>query len=316
MIAGKPVNVLYIAGEGRSGSTLLSNILGRVQGVFSGGEIAWIWARGMLANESCGCRKPFHNCPEWQAILKRGFGDLSGIDSKDLSDIWRASVRTRRLLTYSLGGSRWVNREDVQRYLQVLEQLYLSIASHTECDFIVDSSKSPGYAFLLSQIKNINLFILHLVRDPRAVAFSRLRYKKRPEDEDFMVRFRPSFSASLWLAINLSTELLRRRLSKPDQYLRLRYEDLARDPITTIKLIEDSVHDFPPTEDKDILERSEALIHSVSGNPARFQEGKLEIRIDDEWISHLGNIHKFVVSTLTFPLLVRYGYLGKDSLYS
>ena len=40
--AAKPVKVLYVAGLGRSGSTILANTLGQVEGFFSGGELNFI----------------------------------------------------------------------------------------------------------------------------------------------------------------------------------------------------------------------------------------------------------------------------------
>lgn len=44
------VKVLYIAGWGRSGSTILDNVLGQVEGFFSGGELSYLWERGLSEN--------------------------------------------------------------------------------------------------------------------------------------------------------------------------------------------------------------------------------------------------------------------------
>ena len=43
------VRVLYIAGSGRSGSTILDRTLGQVDGFFSAGELCNLWGRGLLA---------------------------------------------------------------------------------------------------------------------------------------------------------------------------------------------------------------------------------------------------------------------------
>ena len=69
IVARAPVQVLYIAGTGRSGSTLLAGILGQVDGIFNAGEVRYIWDRGLLANRLCGCGRQFRDCPVWDEIL-------------------------------------------------------------------------------------------------------------------------------------------------------------------------------------------------------------------------------------------------------
>ena len=46
--AGNPTTVLYVAGAGRSGSTLLDNLLGQIPGFFSAGELRYVWERGLI----------------------------------------------------------------------------------------------------------------------------------------------------------------------------------------------------------------------------------------------------------------------------
>ena len=41
--------VLYIAGSGRSGSTVLGRILGRVEGFGAVGELRYVWERRILS---------------------------------------------------------------------------------------------------------------------------------------------------------------------------------------------------------------------------------------------------------------------------
>lgn len=49
------VRVLSIVGYTRSGSTLLDSILGELDGVFSAGELHYLWERGLLEHRTCGC---------------------------------------------------------------------------------------------------------------------------------------------------------------------------------------------------------------------------------------------------------------------
>jgi hypothetical protein len=51
-----------------------------------------------------------------------------------------------------------------------------------------------------------------------------------------------------------------------------------------------------------------APTHSVKGNPDRFRTGPIEIRLDDEWRRAMRPRDRRVVTALTWPLLLRYGY--------
>ena len=73
-MTGERVKVLYIAGSGRSGSTILDRILGQLDGFFSVGELCNLWDRGLLAHRKCGCGVPVDQCPTWTGILATGFG--------------------------------------------------------------------------------------------------------------------------------------------------------------------------------------------------------------------------------------------------
>jgi hypothetical protein len=63
--AAAAVKVLYVAGSGRSGSTILDRTLGRVDGLFSAGELCNLWGRSLLARRRYGCGIPVPDC--WAA---------------------------------------------------------------------------------------------------------------------------------------------------------------------------------------------------------------------------------------------------------
>src|SRR5262245_51572014 len=58
--------LLYIGGWGRSGSSILSNVLGSHSQIASLGEVRYIWDRGVGANKLCGCGHNFSDCPFWR----------------------------------------------------------------------------------------------------------------------------------------------------------------------------------------------------------------------------------------------------------
>ena len=78
------VKVLYIAGYERSGSTLLHNVLGQLDGFFAAGELNEIWDRSLIENRRCGCGVPFKECEVWRGILINGFGEVESIRAREM----------------------------------------------------------------------------------------------------------------------------------------------------------------------------------------------------------------------------------------
>jgi hypothetical protein len=50
-------------------------------------------------------------------------------------------------------------------------------------------------------------------------------------------------------------------------------------------------------------------IHSVSGNPDRLATGPVELRPDAEWETAMRPADRRLMTALSWPLLLRYGYL-------
>ena len=61
--------VLYIGGTGRTGSTMLDQLLGQFAGYFSGGEMAFFWSRGIAADAICACGEPVRTCAVWSHAI-------------------------------------------------------------------------------------------------------------------------------------------------------------------------------------------------------------------------------------------------------
>ena len=147
-------------------------------------------------------------------------------------------------------------------------RLYDAIQSVAESRVIVDSSKEPAYGYALSTVPNIDFRVLHLIRDPRAAAYSWLKKKRQPDSEDreFMHRFSPTKSAALWDSWNSSAEALWRG----GKYLRLFYEDFVADPRGSFESVMDLLDEeaeLPLAGEREVVLGTS---HTVSGNPNRF----------------------------------------------
>jgi hypothetical protein len=302
------VEVLYIIGTGRSGSTLLANLLGSTEGMFSAGELRFIWERGFSEDRRCGCSLRFSACPTWSGIVDRAFGDVPPDLARMQHEVGRVS-RVRQLPQLLAGR---LDDDAVQAaagyYLEHVERLYHAVAAESGA-MVVDSSKLPTYCHLLHQIPSLRLRIVHLVRDPRATAHSwkRLRASGAIDgDEEEMDRFSVWKSAALW---DIWNSTARHLFARRSDYLQVRYEDLVADPRGTIEQVRGFAglpRDDGPFVDDHTVRLAEN--HAVAGNPNRRRHGDIRLVEDDEWRSALRPVDRAAVTMMTAPVLGRFGY--------
>ncbi|MGH3087471.1 MAG: sulfotransferase family protein [Rubrobacteraceae bacterium] len=301
------MKVLYIAGFGRSGSTILANSLARIDGFFSGGEMNFIWKHALIENRLCGCGRHSRECPLWNAVFDRAFGGMENVDAKEIMRLQYSGARTRHIPRMLTEGGRSELEKRMGKFLTSSARLYEAIKSVTNSRVIVDSSKEPAYGRAIAMIPEIDLRVLHLVRDPRAAAYSWLKKKEQPDsaDREFMHQKSAFDSAALWDVWNVSIETLWRN----DRYMRLRYEDFVAEPKESFR----NILDFTDEPDSKLPLAGEnevrlGVSHTISGNPNRFDTGSVELKPDDRWKKEMASKDRAVVTALTAPLLARYGY--------
>lgn len=172
--------------------------------------------------------------------------------------------------------------------------------------YIVDSSKRPAPAALLSRLRGLESFFIHLIRDPRAEAFSWTRTRPFPgEPGGELQRISTLKAARAWVAFNALAEVVRR--GHPSVFLR--YEDLVARPtsITRNLLRRVGVDDLPLP----FVDPCSVMLHSnhgIGGNPTKFVNGIVRIRPDDEWIEAQRVFDRAVATIVAAPLLARYRY--------
>jgi hypothetical protein len=304
-----PLQVLFITAFGRSGTTLLDNVLGQLPGFFSLGETQFVWDRALRDNRLCGCGKPFRDCEIWGPVADEALGDLSPAEIEELVRV-RDRLGSLRLLARSWRGARGVT-SDLRRYVDRLHRFYRAVWRVTGCRVLIDSSKSPSHGYVLDHMPGIDLQVAHMVRNPRAVAFSwqkRKVYDSSGDEPMYMARLSLRKSALMWLGWNLVSELLWRRRSN---YLRLRYEDFVDRPREVLEDVLETLGasgtDLPFTGSHTV---ELATNHCLAGNPNRFLQGPVEIRRDVEWTRQMPAWKQLVIVGLTWPLLARYGYVS------
>lgn len=282
--------VLYLAGWGRSGSTLLNSLLAR-KGVVAVGELRWLWRRGVIGGYMCSCRQPWHDCELWRPVVQ---AVLTMADFREGAR--SADDAVTRAARKALVWSALRRRLPVKDGALMARRLYERIAEGAGAAVVVDSSKSPEHA-ALARATGLDVKIVHLVRDARGVTWSNQRSKELPSGvtlPPFRERRHPAYVAARWTVRNLLIDIAVR----PD--LRLRYEDLATNPEASIASIFDTIGlELPPPG---------GVEHTISGNSTRFTPVPAELRPDVEWIERQPSYHRLVTTVLSAPLLARYGY--------
>lgn len=310
-----PVPVIYIAGIGRSGSTILGRALGSLDGFASVGEIMHVFGRGMQHNERCACGAPVRSCPVWGAVVRDLEAEGLYEDAAALDEYRHRMTEGRAALSPFLPWRPPTARRRLARFRRLLSAVYRSLHRRTGSRVIVDSSKNPAYARILLGVPAVRTYVVHLVRDARGVAFSMEKKRRRPgtpEDSELLDRRSAAVGSTLWSAANLLTESLR---DDAAGYVRIRYGDFVRSPDEEVGRVLASLGSVGGSPGRDERVRHlgggavpPAVQHVLAGNHVRGETGRLDLEEDLEWLRALTPAKRWLVSALTLPLLVRYGY--------
>jgi len=279
--------LIYIVGYPRSGSTILQSILNEMPNAVAVGEIKTIINYNVLKNKPCSCGEEVSNCSYWHPIIEQLKSHYSLEELKHLNGV------RKRISNRYFGKVRWGNSgiviEENNEFGDFLKKLY-GLVFET-CDVVIDSSKDPMYGWFLSQILDVEIYYLHLIRDPRACYYSH----KRDAVPAGLLR---------WSWMNFNSAFLARKLP----YLRMRYEDFVNSP----DLMMQDIFDFagmpevsnPISNSKIELNGS----HALAGNPNRFNSGEVKIKGSSSWEIHLSKTEKIKVKLFAQPFFKQYGY--------
>jgi len=310
---GIRLKVVYIVGSGRSGSTLLERILGAVPGFCNVGEIVDLFTRVAPENQRCGCGRAFSECPFWTAVGEEAFGKWSPTLIHDLGTLKTEVVRQRfipYLMRPHLAPPQFAER--LREYQDAYGKLYEAIRVVSGAEVVVDASKWPAQLLAVRPIDTLDVRLVHLLRDPRGVAYSWSKANVNLPQHDgkrLMRTYDPPRSAAVWATFQMEAALLR-GLTKHSATVR--YEDMVTDPRGALERLLERI-DLPvgPESLSHVDEASVTLepSHGVAGNRSRFTTGRIPVHLDDEWRSAMPAAHRRVVTALTLPQLAAYGYL-------
>lgn len=296
------MKTLMIAGNGRSGSTILGNVLGAANNALHLGELHWIWTRGLVEDWLCGCGAAVRRCVFWKKVLD---GMPVVVDRTEAA---RMELRQRRVCRDIWKNDHLLSPSHAHAYVSRVSDLWDRIQAQGP-RLVIDSSKNPCQLAVLHEVMGDNLCVVHLLRDPRAIAYSWLRPVRRtdsPTRESFQ-RTDLAVTVQSWLRRNATIENFLTRTSTPS--IRVRYEDFVSDPMKTLKKIKSLVGE--PIEYPRVIDGLVQLktTHTISGNPGRMrQRGQVKLRLDDEWLLDMKPQDRDFVTGGIGAQLKHYGY--------
>jgi hypothetical protein len=302
------IQLIYIAGYGYSGSTLLDILLGSHPDIESVGELCNLHSRGWIMNKKCACGNPGRECPFWSQVMSRwqllsGFRDVEGY------------IRLQRQIESWKNPSAWFRNRKIEsndsilkHYAEETGALFQAIAKTSSKSCIVDSSKLPLRALALISVSSIDLRIIHLVRDLRGVLWSMLK-RRKPHKTVWPIVMRGILG---WNIANRQAEGIR-NLVPDGKYRRVRYEDLATHTQLVLQKIE-PLAELPLAEIGKRFAGGDTIQigHIIAGNRIRKRGGAgLQLNADFAWKSNLSPVMKKMAEILGGPLMKRYGYLAE-----
>lgn len=259
----------------RSGSTLLENILYSSNEFVTVGELHNLtnylikrkWGGGF--NWKCSCGQNFEYCEFWSKIF-------SSLEDYSLEELFDEKLNT------SLNPNEKDNLSTTKA-VELINKIYATIFKIYNVDFIVDSSKLPHQGLCLYRNSKCDFKIIHLKRDLRAVAFSKLKWSKKLYNQKIgllrlLIR---SFAYRRKCHAHLD------RVDKKDVLI-LNYEELASNPQKTVNTLAKFV-DFKRFQVPNYI--GTRPNHSIGGTPNRIKNQR--IIFDEKWKKEISQLSLF-----------------------
>jgi hypothetical protein len=262
--------IIYIAGYGRSGSTLLAIVLGSHHQVTSLGEVNYLLEDWTLPNRRCSCGQPFNECEFWRGLFPKA------PPSPELTALIQRLESLLFLAHLVLG---IIPDRGKETYADFQRRLFSQVASYNGTILAVDSSKSAhaavGRPWALKRVAGLDVYMLPLVRNGYAcmesimVTGSNWAMEGRPGAKKKKTVVRSTLG---WLSANLWPSILGRSLG-PERYLRLRFEDFLAEPESSLEKI-GRFCGFDPREIIERIKRDDSFPvgHMTGGNRIRLEE--------------------------------------------
>jgi hypothetical protein len=307
MSGTKPM-LLYIASNGRSGSTLLEMLLNVSPQLWTLGEFHVLPWEIRENNKPCGCGSSVERCELWGPVI----AEHRDVLLRGSIDRFRRTYNVDRTLRIAELPSLLTGRlrsnphkmAEVHRYAEENRRVLEAVRSRatqlgrSSLAWLVDASKSPYRLLWLAASGQFELRVIHLVKDPRAFAYSVSKHST-----GISQAYRVARAAARWQVENRLFGVLAQQYLIADQVFQLRYEQLAAHTDETLGELADWLNIRPWSGARDVFREKN---HGISGNPSRFESRG--IQLDEQWKQKLPTSLQRLAFRCGRRLASQYGY--------
>lgn len=272
------IKVIYIAGEVRSGTTILDLLLSNHKNVTTLGELSnledYLNRKGIgrTSNWECSCGRPVTDCLFWKNIT-------STFESQ-----FKKQIRTKA----QKAKGKCANQNAAKN----CHRIFSIAARKTGATVLIDSSKTAlQLKYLIDNpIGNTEIFVAFIIRDSRGVALSKNNW-----DTKFNRGKRGGLIKNIlvWLKNNIAILSVICRYDRK-KVIFFHYEDFVLDPSRYINEIYTMVglcnRDAP-----DLLLNIQGK-HNIAGTPNRKKFNNTPIKFDKRWVKKINTSSKILAN--------------------
>jgi len=277
----KPINLLYLLGAGRSGTTMLTTVLNNHPQIYAVGEMHQ-FLDYVTENKDCSCGSNVSACEFWGPVIDK-------LDHTLLEEPNTVSF-SNNLECHKYIPKHYLKATPNKRYSALVNMIFNAISQEVDEPWLLDSSKYISRFLLLRKNKRFNVKGIYMVRDVRGVVHS---FGKKVQTQ------KGPLSAILYYTlINFWGQLV---TTFDRNIIQIRYEDFVNNPDEVLKKLEG--HVFQENSETTRLDQKTFKIpHIIAGNRLRSQK-QLVIKKDLAWKKNISRGKQILYYFLAFPTM-------------
>lgn len=284
------VNLIYLMGAARSGTTALATFLGGHDEINSVGEMHQFFEH-LEQDKTCSCGEPLTSCPFWSKIIQE-LPTIMINESKEKQIFCKQFEYHTAALNLLLGR---YNKEQLKHYHELQNNILTSIKANRKSQYILDSAKYIGRHLSLRKNKQISIKTFYVVRDVRGVINS---FSKNVQSSR-----NPLSTIFYYLAINITSEIIF-RVSSKNSIQKIQYEEFFENPEKSLIAIGHFLKLDMHSVIKAINQNETFVIgHIIGGNRLK-NEQKIKIRTDNSWKNNQSRFWQIIYYIMASPVML------------
>lgn len=283
------INLIYLMGAGRSGTTALATFLGGHPDIETIGEMHQFFDH-LEQNKTCSCGKQLTNCSYWSQIIEKLPQNYIE-NASELNEICKEFEYHSSIPKHIWG----VNNTRFLKYSEIQNIIFSVLKESINSSYYLDSAKYIGRHLSLRKNRNISVKTIYVIRDVRGVINS---FNKKVQSSRH-----PLSAVFYYVLVNLTAECIY-QFSAKDTILKIRYEDFIKQPEKTLKEIGNFLNlDMKYVSEAINQNQAFSIGHIIGGNRLR-KNGKIKLNPDISWKNNQTRIQQIFYYIMALPIML------------